>query len=345
MSTAKLERWLIALFIVGVIGVSLWVNQVRPRVLVLHSYDTGYAWVRDVNIGIRRILEEKSFYVVRWHYMDLKRYPWPEFRASAGLRARHAIDSFEPDVVIAVDDDAQKYAAMHYVDHLRTKIIFAGINGGIEPYGYDKASNATGIVERKQLAALRDAIVDAGIRRPDGRPPRLLVVGDTSESVKSDMTHIEHFDWKPLSVAGIRLAGTFEEWQAIIHSAGAEADVIITTNYRKLTRAKNSRELVPAAEVVGWSEANSPIPLIGTNGFYVEDGGMMAIGTSGYEQGEVAARYAARIIDEAAAPTSISPASTSQFVVFLRAGMLARRGLALPPLYEAFARATNNYVD
>ncbi|MCF8199476.1 MAG: hypothetical protein K9J42_11970 [Sulfuritalea sp.] len=343
--SAKLERGLIAIFILGSLAVFLWTNYSRPRVFVLHSYGPDYTWTRDVSIGLKRVLDTKAFYSIRWHNMDLKRYPWPEFKQSAGLRARRAIEGFDPDVLIAVDDDAQKYAAKYFTDHPRTKVVFAGLNGGIEPYGYDKASNVTGVLERKQVIAVRQAIFDSGIKGPGGAPARVLLIGDSSESVKSDMEHLSRFDWKPLTLVGVKLASTFEDWQRLVHEANGTADIVITTNYRKLTRSKNSRELVPAAEIVRWTEANSHIPLIGTNGFFVEDGGMMAIGTSGYEQGEVAAKMAVQIIDAGVSPKSIPIASTSQFVVYLRPPLLKQHNIKLPPLYESFARATDNYLE
>ena len=39
----------------------------RKTVLILHSYNTDYSWVRDVNEGIKRVLKEKSFVNVSWH--------------------------------------------------------------------------------------------------------------------------------------------------------------------------------------------------------------------------------------------------------------------------------------
>ena len=207
------------------------------------------------------------------------------------------------------------------------------------------ALNVTGVLERKQVVAVRQAIFDTGIKGPGGGPPRILLIGDSSESVKSDMEHMSHFDWKPIELVGVKLAATYDGWQRLIREADGQADVIITTNYRKLTRSKGSRELVPAAEIVSWTEANSKIPLIGTNGFFVEDGGMMAIGTSGYEQGEVAAKMAVQIVDSGVSPKSIPIASTTQFVVYLRPPLLKQHDIKLPPLYESFARATDNYLE
>src|SRR5262249_2168450 len=114
---------------------------------------------------------------------------------------------------------------------------------------------------------------------------------------------------------------------------------------RRLRRSSNDRSLVPAREVMDWTAAHAPLPVVGVNSFFVEDGGMLAIATSPFEQGETAARMARRIIDRGVAPTTIPVASTRQDIVLARAGMLAQHGLTLPPLYEAFARATNNYFE
>lgn len=342
---SRLERLLIALFILGSLVLFVWVNLTRPRVMVLHSYDPDYVWTREVNVGLRRVLDGRAHYTQSWHYMDLKRYPWPEYRENAGVQARRAIEAFRPDVLIAVDDDAQKYAAMFFVDDPKMRIVFAGINGGVEPYGYHKAGNVTGILERKQIGALERAIGDLGLAKGGGTQLRVAAIGDRSESVKQDIEFIAQHRWQLASYRGARLVGTFDEWKDAVRRLQSDADVIVTTNYRRLTRSANSRELVPASEVVRWTEENSKIPVIGTNGFFVEDGGMLAIGTSGYEQGEVAAKMTERLLEEKIAPSAIPVASTAQFVVYLRRSLLAKRGIAMPTIYEAFARATNNYFD
>jgi ABC-type uncharacterized transport system substrate-binding protein len=166
-------------------------------------------------------------------------------------------------------------------------------------------------------------------------------IGDTSSSVAHDEHHLHDFDWKPLLIQPSQLVGDFDAWKQAVLSAQEQADFIITTNYRKISRSKTDQNLVPAEEVVAWTLANSKIPVIGTNGFFVEDGGELAIGTSPFEQGEVAARMATLLINGKPAK-DIPHASTRQFVVYMRSTKLSQRGISLPPLYEAFARATNN---
>jgi hypothetical protein len=279
-----------------------------------------------------------------WHYMDTKNHPEREFKERAAVLAHRAIESFRPDLIIAVDDDAQCYVAMQFVDRPGIAIVFAGINGPIEPYGYHRAANAAGIVERRSMLDLRDAIL--AMRRGD-RPlgARVMHLGDRSESVQADSLQIEGFDWQPLKlVRSVRVA-TFPEWQREIEGAAAAADVILVSNYRNLKREEGKPGLVPPEEVVGWSERHSRLPLVGVGGFFVEEGGMFAVGTSGFEQGEVAARMALRILEGEALPAGLGVQTPRQFIVYMRHAVLEQRGIVLPRLYESFARGTNNYFD
>ena len=94
-----------------------------------------------------------------------------------------AIDRWQPDVVIAVDDDAQEFVTRHYVNHPRIRIVFAGVNGGIEPYGFVGAANVAGIFERKDLPALTQALLALRWPRPASGPPLAVHIGDQSKSV------------------------------------------------------------------------------------------------------------------------------------------------------------------
>ncbi|CAK0767007.1 ABC-type uncharacterized transport system, periplasmic component [Gammaproteobacteria bacterium] len=458
---------LIILFLTATALAVIAFNINKPRLLILQSYHRDYAWTRDVDTGIRRILDDKRHYATRWFYMDTKRHPWPDYRKNVGQAARRLIEQWQPDVVLAVDDDAQEYVMKYYVDDPHIRIVFAGVNGEVTPYGYDRANNVTGILERKELQAVKEALSLVTVRRRAGSasgttrvepvvqrdrpktvrggetprsgadvrtsscsswdyrwlrsfsrwqnmiqgvtescdeddlvrtfdwspirlanpPPRMLTspwatrreasnrteplpspppvpvtnrtegptsvrpdiriihLGDGSESVRSDEVFIRAFDWHPIRLVESRLVQTFPEWQAVVEGAAGRTDFILTTNYRKLTRSATDRTLVPPFEVVSWTLAHSPVPVIGTNGFFVEDGGYFAIGTSPFEQGEVAAKMAVDIIDREIVPRAIPIASTKEFVVFMRGSKMEEIGLHLPRLYESFARATNNYFD
>lgn len=350
-----LVKVLMAVFIIGALGAFIGANLAKPRVLILHSYDLDYIWVRDINVGLNRVLRGKP-YNMRWHYMDTKRNPSNEFRERAGLLARRIIGDWKPDLIIAVDDDAQKYAAMHYAldaNEAKTakkviQIVFVGLNGEAHPYGYDKAVNATGILERKQWSALKN-LIEQSIkpRVPPGREVRIAYVGDTSGSVREDTKFLDSFDWAPFKLHRSKLVSTYDEWKSEVLRANQEADVLITTNYRRIQEtAGDTKRMVDPGELVKWTEDNTPkIPTIGTNGFYVEDGGMLALATSPFEQGDVGARMAVDILDKKKSPKSIPVQSTQEFIVYLRADRVRENNFHAPKVYESFARAMNNYYE
>ncbi|CAK0763618.1 ABC-type uncharacterized transport system, periplasmic component [Gammaproteobacteria bacterium] len=458
---------LIIIFFMATVIMVIYFNFYKPRLLILQSHSRDYSWTRDVDIGIQRILGNKSDYAIRWFYMDTERHTWPEYPETIGRAARRLIEQWQPDVVLAVDDDAQEYVMKYYVDDSRLRIVFAGVSKNLTNYGYDQATNVTGILERKELQAVKEVFLNLGIGQADvsavsgrtraessvkrERPKvvqseiprypgadnknlfclwevpclklfphwqamvrealeardesivvrtlewspirlasypaennilkvaeirqetmnpsvpdlpvitptnrieegstlmpkmaRILNLGDKSEAVRSDEVFIRIFDWHPLRLVESRLVETFPEWQAIVEGAAARADFILTTDYRALTRSATDSTLVSPQEVVQWTVTHSPVPIIGTNGFFVTDGGYLAIAASPFEQGEVAARMLLEIVEQGTFPKAIPITWTRQFILFMRGKGIREKGLRLPRFYESFARATNNYFD
>jgi hypothetical protein len=332
-----------ATFLVALAVTAATFNIHKPRLLILQSYDKNYSWTRDVDVGIKRVLKKRTDFAYRWFYMDTKRHPSEEFKINAGKSVRRLIDSWQPTVVLAVDDDAQKYAMKYYVDNPKVKIVFAGVNSEPDKYGYDKANNVTGILERKPYGALKQTLLSISAARKRSQPIHILFLGDSSGSVRDDERYFSKFDWAPIQIEKPRLVKTFGEWKAAVDAAPAEGvQFIITSNYRKLLRAEGRKELVPPHEVVSWTETNSKVPVIGTNVFYTEDGGMLSVGTSPFEQGEVGARMAVDILDGRKTVADIPMQSTRQFVIAMHESRIKNRGIKLPSIYEAAALAAGD---
>jgi len=319
-------------------------NANKPRLLILHSYDKDYSWTREVDVGLKRAVEGKREFSVRWFYMDTKRHPWLEFKVNAGLAAQKLVRSWQPTVVIAIDDDAQEYAMQYFVNNPEVKIVFAGVNSEAEQFGYDRASNVTGILERKPFSALKETLLLIAGNRNAKRPLRVMFLGDTSESVRQDAKAFDKYNWAPIQVVGKEFAATFDDWKKAVNEAEVRGvDIIITANYRKVQRDTDEKSLVPPRELVSWTEANARMPVIGTNAFYVEDGGMLAVATSPYEQGGIAMDMAMQILRKRVSPNSLPIRSTKQFVIAMRESSLQKRHIELPAVYEAAARASTNY--
>jgi ABC-type uncharacterized transport system substrate-binding protein len=315
----------------------------KPRVLILHSYGSDYSWVTEVSEGMNRILEGKP-YSIRWHYMDTKRHPDDAFKLRAGQSAHDVIEQWQPNIIIAVADNAQELVGRKYVNDPRFSIVYSGVFASPSEYGYDKASNVTGILERWPLDTIKEGIEQIFVNDDPNRktPLRVRHIGDASETVSFLAGQIGEFDWgKNLEVVSVR-AKSFPEWQKQIEAANSDADLVLFSLYHTLLRDPNGTEVVPPGEVMKWTQANLKKPNVAGWGFTVEEGGMMAIGVSALEQGEEAARMAVQIID-GKKPTEIPPTRSKQFLIYLREQQLRKYGIKVPQIFEAFARATNNY--
>ena len=209
----SIESLLIVVFLVGSVVLVTWFNLDKPRILILHSYDKEYSWVRDVNSGLKRVLDKRTDYSLRWFYLDTKRRPWPDYKTNAGIAARRKIDAMQPDVIIAIDDDAQNYVMRHYVGDPRIRVVFAGVNNEPQDYGYVGATNVTGILERLPLEALKESLQIIAERNGLPQPLRIRFIGDRSETVLGDEKYFRSHDWAPFVVQESRLVDTFAQWQ------------------------------------------------------------------------------------------------------------------------------------
>ncbi len=344
MTKHNLQNLLIAIFLAGALCLLVWFNVSKPSILILQSYDSKYAWSRDIDVGINRVLNSPYRYRTRWFYMDTKRHPDNAYKESVGVAARRMINEMQPDVIIAMDDDAQEYVAKHFVNDPKINIVFGGVNREAEDYGYDKANNVTGILERVPTKAIHETLQIATNFKKLERPVHLSFIADASETTQADLQQVKAYDWAPAQFTAEATVSTFPQWQAEIKRLGQQSDIILLSNYRKVRRSDTDKSLVPPREIVEWTEANSTVPVVSNNGFYTEEGGMLAIGASPFEQGEVSARMALAIILKGKKAKDIKIERTSHFIVTMNGSKMKARHFELPMVYEAAARTGDKYI-
>jgi hypothetical protein len=344
VTTRKFDRVMAGVFLVLFATYVVQAVGKKPRVLILHSYGPDYSWVTQVSEGLNRVLGDKP-YSLRWHYMDTKRHPDPGFMQRAGKSARDVIEQWQPNVIVTVADNAQALVGRHYVNDKRFAIVYSGMFATPKEYGYDKATNVTGILERWPLATIRDGIDEIFVHQIPGHtgPLRVRHIGDASETVTFLAGQIGAFDWGPdIQMTTVQVK-TFKEWQAQIERANNDADLVLFSLYHTLLDNSADPEVVPPGEVMKWTQDHLRKPNLAGWGFSVEEGAMMAIGVSALEQGEEAGRMVTEIIDQGKKPTEITPTSSRQFLIYLRQPLLTKYQIKVPQIFEAFARATNNY--
>jgi len=326
------------LFIFFLLVFVILVKATKPRILILHSYAADFSWVEEINTGLQRIFKGKP-YSIRYHYMDTKRHPEEGFKVKAGIAARKTIDQWKPHVVIAVDDNAQEYAARHYCNRLGISIVFSGVNADHADYGYDTASNATGILERIPIESVREGLQWALYPRCR----RIVHLADASETSQHISRELSRYHWEPFLFGKSVLCATFDQWKEAVREATAAADILLITHYHTIERSPRDPSIVPPREIIKWTSENSTLPIVGCWAFFVEDGGVLAFALSSYEQGEEAARMAVSIVENRMKPREIPVKTSRQLLVCARESGLIRHRIKLPAVYEAFARATENY--
>ncbi|MEO9386627.1 ABC transporter substrate-binding protein [Chromobacterium phragmitis] len=317
-----------------------------PRILVIHSYDPEYSWVKEENEGLHRLFDKHPELSLRWHYLDLKNHQDDDFRRAAASGAIDVIQRWKPDVVILVDDIAQRLVGARYLNHPRMKIVFAGVNNRPGAYGYDQARNVTGVLERKPLQAVDDTLEMLWRQMNGAGKPRALLIGDQSFDFAAGLFEYQDYQrrWRHIRWTAPVAAATFEEWKLLVLRAPAVADFILVSDYRQLRRDFGGKAFVPPAEVMAWTERNAKIPVLGLTTAATQDGAMMGVATAGYEQGWEAARMA-YALTQGVPIRQLPVVSGKESMISTRRAALRRRGFDIPFIYEAFARAKDLQFD
>ena len=283
----------------------------RPKVLLIQSYHAEYEWCAGINRGVRRALAplDTQLEVL---YMDTKRHPQEEMKQKAGQAARDLIDRWQPDVIIAADDNAQKYVTSHYVGREKPRIVFCGVNAELPAYGFP-APNVTGVLERPHFAQSV-----AYLRKLVPAVKMIAIVSDDTETSDGAIACMrkEKTDCQIVSIAR---PSTFDEWQREITRCQDQADAIAIFNYHTVKDPTTGTVMEPKT-VMGWTAANSRIPILGFQIFTVDDGALCGYLESAVEQGYKAGLMAVEILNgKSAGDIPILTALDGQSMLNLRA--------------------------
>jgi ABC-type uncharacterized transport system substrate-binding protein len=277
------------LLIVGLFGASSAMGQ--GKVLLVHSYHSGYPWVDSITEGVKKGLEGSGAQLEIF-YMDTKRKTGDAWKEESGKLAKAKVDEFQPDVVITTDDNAQAYFAKDYAGKEKPSIVFCGVNAKPEKYGFP-ADNVTGILERPHLVdtvqmmlAIKSDIKKIGI---------LTDKSPTSDAVVEYIKTLE-------MPGGVQIVSydqpeTFDQWQATIQKYQNSVDAFGINMYHTVKKTADAETSMEPADVISWTMQNNQLPTFGFFPFCIEDGCLCGIVESGEEHGFESAQIAVGIIN------------------------------------------------
>ncbi len=284
----------------------------QKKCLIVASYHDGFPGQYLKVKGARSVLEGKC--EIKQFDMDTKRNPSPAFCRKKALEAKALIESWKPDIVIAIDDNASKYFVQPYLKDASLPVVFSGIDWTAEEYGYPY-SNATGIIE---VFPIKHLIKQITRILPDAKNA-VFIRGDRLSAEKNYKRFKQICKTHDIDVIDNPVS-TFDEFKNAYRTA-QESDFIIFHNYAGIKGWDNTR----AKRFIFEHSAKLGVSLLEwMTGFT-----MLAITLVIEEQGEYAAEVALRILD-GAKPADFPIVANRKWNIFLNEPLLEKVGIKIP---------------
>lgn len=265
-------------------------EEYRSRqVLVLHSYHKGFTWTDDISRGIEsRLNEQGSTIRIHYEYMDTKRVAGARYFRLLHETYRLKFRGMKFQVIIASDNDAFEFL-LRYRDDLfpGTPVVFCGVND-FEPSQLRGARLFTGVNESADMGATFDLAL-----RLHPSVKRIVVINDTTTTGRI-MHHkiVSLIPSLPRRVAPTFLEDvTIPEIREALAKLGSDCLVFFTLFFQD-----GQGRFLEYDEAISLIAPLCPVPIYGVWDFYLGNGIVGGMLTSGYSQGEEAAGIAARIL-------------------------------------------------
>lgn len=288
------------------------------KILFVNSYHEGYEWSDGIEAGFQEVLSDTGV-ELKFVRLDTKRNPEEEFGKNAGMEAKAEIEAFEPDVVIAADDNAQKYLVVPYLKDTELPVVFAGVNWDASAYGYP-TSNVTGMIEVELSAQLVEHLESYA------RGERLgYLTVDSETERKVVQIYNERFFEGQMKEYWVK---SFDEFKEQFVTAQNEVDILFFGNNAGIDRWDET-------EAEAFMVENTKIPT-GTINDWLAPYVLITLAKSSEEQGEWSAQTALNILDGAAV-SEIPVTENNKGELILNLNLAEQLGVVFSPSLLRYA--------
>jgi ABC-type uncharacterized transport system substrate-binding protein len=283
-------------------------GAVQRKILYVDSYHEAYPWSAGITRGIEAVLQGNKNVELKILRMDTKQNAAEAFKKSAALKVKQFIDFWQPDLVIASDDNAAKYLIVPYFKGGDIPFVFCGVNWDAGDYGFP-AANVTGMIEVQMieqiLATLQ--IYAAG--------PRIAFLKGDDLSARKEA---DFFEKRFALQIDKHFVTNFTAWKKHYLTLQQEADMLLLGN---------------SASVKGWDNAeaqafvllNTRIPS-GNWDDWMAPFSLVTFANDPEEQGRWAATAALKIL-AGATPAEIPVSSNHRVKIILNMPLAKKLGI------------------
>ncbi len=291
------------------------------KIVFVDSYHEGYEWSDGITTGIKKVLGGSGIelHIIR---MDTKNNTSEDFKKAAALKAFGEISAFNPDVLIAADDNAFKYLIKEYYKDAALPVVFCGLNWDASVYGAPY-SNTTGMVE----VSLTTQIIDH--LKPFAKGARLGYLSADTETEHKNLSNYE-------KIFGLKFEKTYfvkdmASWKNAYNALQTETDIIIFENNAGITDWNDN-------EAKDFALANIKVPVGTTNAWTMEES-VFGITKIPNEQGEWSAATALQIL-AGTLPKNIPLVKNEKGELIINLGLAEKLNIVFPPNILKNAKVT-----
>ena len=283
------------------------------RILYVNSYHDGYPSSDDIAEGLREGLEGEKV-LLETVYLDSKRQPESEQIAARVREAMNFMETFDPHLVIASDDNAVLHVVKPHLDGKSIPVVFCGVNWSAEKY--ELGENVTGMLE---VYPLRECIQTVRDLYPGMR--KLAVLSENTQSEKNNTELLDTLYRNMGMLPQYHMVDDFEAWKEAYSRLSGEADLI----YMPTNGAIRNWDRQEAMDFVA---AYLRVPTITCDDFMM-DYCVFGLTKEARQQGEWAAETALAILDGGQSPADIPYTRCSRWHAYLNRPLADALGFEL----------------
>lgn len=340
--------WIVAAAMALVAGL-VWSGASRPSVLVVHSQNERIPWIRGIDAGIDRVIDQSSAIRLQRIYL----YGHSEERVSTQIVQAHGlIARWRPDVLLLVDDLAQARVGAAYVAGDRPQIVYSGIEDAQRTLARTPGTHIRGIAERTPWGIVERSLLrltelsDAQMQEPAYRR-RIALISDAGPAADEEARGFASHRWQGAQPVGVWRCATLDQWQQALGEIAQQADMVVIGDYRNLPGPGNLSASVWRRLLAQAALERLKIPMTALSAYAVSDGIPMGILPSPFEQGEVAAQMAVQVSRSSGSEFSAERgqhALTQDFALVVNRRQMELRRLSIGAMDAYYARVSGRLL-